>query len=40
MTKGKICAQTAHAVLAVYKDLSGDPEDPAEAIPGDPVLMA
>ena len=40
MTKGKICAQTAHAVLAVYKDLSGDPDDPAEAIAGDPVLMA
>ena len=26
MTKGKICAQTAHAVLGVYKDLS-NPDD-------------
>ena len=46
MTKGKICAQTAHAVLSVYKDLSNpadfqpknEQEDDQEA--GDAILLA
>ena len=43
MTKGKICSQTAHAVLGVYKDLSGDPEEPVAGDlekAGDPELLA
>ena len=41
MTKGKICSQTAHAVLGVYKDLSGDPEEPVPGEEtGDPELLA
>ena len=38
MTKGKICAQTAHAVLAVYKDLNGDGliDDDDKTILGNP----
>jgi len=46
MTKGKICAQTAHAVLSIYKDLSNpadfkpkyEHEEEQEA--GDAILLA
>ena len=46
MTKGKICAQTAHAVLAVYKDLSNPVdfrpkhEGEDDQHPGDEILLA
>ena len=42
MSRGKICSQTSHAVLGVYKELSNpqDLPDDHEEDAGDPVLMA
>ena len=42
MSRGKICSQTSHAVLGVFKELNNpeDLPDDHDEDAGDPVLMA